>query len=713
MAKSALRGSDRQPMPGAKSVGRADPAERLEVSVLLRRGNAGSLKQRVATLASRKAPGEHMTRQDFEREYGSASADFDAVRKFAAAHKLAVVQEHAGRRTMVLSGTVQQFNAAFGVELERFEHPGGSYRGRVGSVHLPDELGGVVEAVLGLDNRPAAKPHFRLRRTQGKAHPHAGNGGNTSFTPLQIAQRYNFPAGDGQGQCVGIIELGGGERAADLRAYLSELGIATPPNVTVVSVDHAKNDPTGDPSGPDGEVMLDIEVVGAVAPAAKIAVYFAPNTDAGFLDAITTAIHDATNQPSVLSISWGGPESSWTQQSMTAFDSAFQAAAALGITVCVASGDNGSSDGVSDGADHVDFPASSPYALGVRRHQPANAGHCKRQRDGVERRRAGRRHRRRRQQLLPAARVAERAADDIVVRCDDAAGQSRRAGRVRRCRPGDGIRGAHRRNRHRDRRHERGGAAMGRADRAHQRGERQRRRLRQPDPVRVSHGAERHQAGQQRRLRGERGLGRLHRPRQPERRRGGRAVRRRCGGRREPVPQQVFRQERLNKPRSGKRRRMPKVSTCLWFGTEAEMAARFYVSLVPGSSIEHIQRSPGDWPGGKAGEVILVAFTIGGQSFQGLNGGEPAEYGNAASISVMCADQAEVDRLWTALTADGGSEIMCGWLRDRWGVPWQIVPELLPRLLAGAEPAVARRVFDAMTKMIKLDIATLERAAAG
>jgi kumamolisin len=128
-------------------------------------------------------------------------------------------------------------------------------------------------------------------------------------------------------------------------------------------VDHGKNQPTGDPNGPDGEVMLDIEVVGAVAPQASIAVYFAPNTDAGFLDAITTAIHDAVNKPSVISISWGGPESSWTQQSMTAFDDAFQAAAAMGITVCVASGDNGSSDGVTDGADHVDFPASSPHVL--------------------------------------------------------------------------------------------------------------------------------------------------------------------------------------------------------------------------------------------------------------------------------------------------------------------------------------------------------------
>src|SRR5580658_10204199 len=134
---------------------------------------------------------------------------------------------------------------------------------------------------------------------------------------------------------------------------------------------------------------------------------------------------------------------------------------------------------------------------------------------------------------------------------------------------------------------------------------------------------------------------------------------------------------------------MSNVSTCLWFGKDAEAAVRFYVSLVPGSSINHIQRSPGSWPGGEAGDVILLNFTLGGQKFQALNGGDPADYNNAASISVECADQTEVDRLWSALTADGGAEIMCGWLRDKWGVPWQIVPQIMPRLLADPDPAVA------------------------
>lgn len=107
-----------------------------------------------------------------------------------------------------------------------------------------------------------------------------------------------------------------------------------------------------------------------------------------------------------------------------------------------------------------------------------------------------------------------------------------------------------------------------------------------------------------------------------------------------------------------------------------------------------------------------MAFTLGGQSFQALNGGVPAQYGTAASIAVSCADQADVDRLWDALTGEGGAEIQCGWLRDRWGVPWQIVPEALPRLLADPDPAVAARVFAAMQTMVKLDVAALEAAAA-
>jgi len=353
MANILLKGSERVAMPGARVLAPADPAERLEVSLIVRRGAGDEFRARVAELASGGVGRPCLSREEFAQRHGADPADLAAVRAFAVSGGLTVVQEHAARRTVVLSGTVAQFNAAFQVQLQQMQHDSCSYRGRTGSIALPSALDGVVEAVLGLDSRPQASAHFRIRPAASAA---------TSFTPPQVASLYGFPNGTGAGVCVALIELGGGFRPADLDTYFKSLGVASPA-VTAVSVDHAQNAPSGDANGPDGEVMLDIEVVGAIAPQAKIAVYFAPNTDAGFLDAITTAIHDTTNKPSVISISWGGPESTWTAQAMTAMDEAFQAAATLGVTVCIASGDNGSSDGVNDGADHVDFPASSSFAL--------------------------------------------------------------------------------------------------------------------------------------------------------------------------------------------------------------------------------------------------------------------------------------------------------------------------------------------------------------
>jgi kumamolisin len=252
---------------------------------------------------------------------------------------------------------------AFEVALDRYEHQGQQYRARTGGIKLPADLAVSVEAVLGLDNRPQAKPHFRVHAgVNGKKSPKASAPAAVSYSPRQVAQLYQFPLDvDGTGQTVGILELGGGYAAANLKKYFTGLGVKDPA-VTAILVDKGKNDPTNSNSA-DGEVQLDIEVVGSVAPGAKIVVYFAPNTSQGFQDALTTAIHDSTNKPSVISISWGGAESTWTAQSMTAMDSAAQDAAALGVSICVASGDDGSSDGVTDGANHVDFPASSPHVL--------------------------------------------------------------------------------------------------------------------------------------------------------------------------------------------------------------------------------------------------------------------------------------------------------------------------------------------------------------
>jgi kumamolisin len=186
---------------------------------------------------------------------------------------------------------------------------------------------------------------------------------STAFSPVEVARLYDFPVeATGAGQCIALVELGGGYRKADLDEYFQGLGIASPAIVSV-SVDGGMNQPEGDSSGPDGEVVLDVEVAGAVAPGARITVYFAPNTDRGFLDAVSTAIHDDVRRPSTVSISWGGPESTWTGQSMSALDAVLQDAAALGVTVLCASGDAGSGDGATDGLAHCDFPASSPHVV--------------------------------------------------------------------------------------------------------------------------------------------------------------------------------------------------------------------------------------------------------------------------------------------------------------------------------------------------------------
>jgi len=358
-----VRGSERSALKGSRKVGPANPRERILVTVLVRRRPSlqGLSSAVEAIRAIRPRERKHLTHEEFAASHGADPADLEKVQEFAHEHGLGVVEVSPGQRRLVLSGTVATFSKAFGVSLTRYRHPRGTYRGRTGPVRVPQDLVQIIEGVFGLDNRPQAKPHMRISGGKGSAvRPRTGG---ISYTPPQIAGLYDFPPGiNGQGQCIAIIELGGGFRSSDLTTYFQNLGIPLP-LVTASSVDGGANQPTGDSNGPDGEVMLDIEVAGAVAPGATIVVYFAPNTDAGFLDAVNTAIHDTLNKPSAVSISWGAAESEWTNQAMQAMDQAFQDAAALGVTICCASGDNGSTDGAEDGLLHVDFPASSPYAL--------------------------------------------------------------------------------------------------------------------------------------------------------------------------------------------------------------------------------------------------------------------------------------------------------------------------------------------------------------
>ena len=318
------------------------------------------IRRKKSIEAQLKASG-YITHEEYEKEYGASQADVNKVEAFARQYNLITVETNLARRSVILSGSIANMEKAFGVTLSAStDADGNNIRVREGDIYIPAELKDIIEGIFGLDNRPAARPMFKVATKNGQNVSHAA--APQAFTPNQLADIYGFPQGfDGTGQTIAILELGGGFRAADITNYFENLGLNVPA-VQAVLVDGGTNSPTTS-DGADGEVMLDIEVAGAVAPAANIAVYFCPNTDQGFLDGITTAIHDTTNKPSVLSISWGSAEVNWTEQSLNSFNDAFKTASVLGVTICVAAGDSGSSDSVADGKVHVDFPASSPFVL--------------------------------------------------------------------------------------------------------------------------------------------------------------------------------------------------------------------------------------------------------------------------------------------------------------------------------------------------------------
>jgi kumamolisin len=358
-----LAGSEIGPMPHASIVSLPNPCREIEITVVLRRPQGTATESHLAAeelgaLLPRER--RHLSRRAYAAAQGPDQADLNAVTRFARVHGLRVVGRHIAGRTIHLRGSIANVSAAFRTKLAIYRYFNGHYRGRTGPILVPAHLEGVIQAVFGLDNRPVARTHFRRKHELAGIWAHALG---KSYPPPEIAKLYNFPSGaDGTGQCIGIIELGGGFIRSDLQKYFAGLGIRVP-QVVEVGVNGGRNNPTGNPNGPDGEVMLDIEVAGAVAPGAKIVVYFAPNTNQGFLRAINRAIHDNVNQPTTISISWGGPEASWTAQALQSFDQAFQAAAQIGVTVCASAGDGGSSDGVPGHTAHVDFPASSPFVV--------------------------------------------------------------------------------------------------------------------------------------------------------------------------------------------------------------------------------------------------------------------------------------------------------------------------------------------------------------
>src|SRR5581483_1136382 len=280
-----VAGSHRRLAPGSRRIGDARGDEWLEVTVIVRPRSSVPLPSVEELGRQRPRERRHLDRRRFVEAYGATGEDIEAVASFARAHHLDVVQSSAARRSVVLAGTVADMAKAFHTTFARYASPRGEYRGRSGVVRLPHDVAPVVQAVLGLDDRPQAHPQIRAAARAKAAH-HAG-----SFTPPEIARAYNFPGNlEGHGQRIAVIELGGGYRTSQLRSYFSSLGLDMP-RITAVSVDGVRNRPGVDEHA-DSEVMLDIEVIGAVAPAAELLVYFAPLTDRGFVDAVTTAVFD-------------------------------------------------------------------------------------------------------------------------------------------------------------------------------------------------------------------------------------------------------------------------------------------------------------------------------------------------------------------------------------------------------------------------------------
>ncbi len=345
--------SDRVALPGAKALGAANPHAVIEVLLKLRR------KKELPDIASR--PQQPISREELANTYGGSADDMAKVADTMQSFGLRVVSKNPATRSVRLSGTIAQFEAAFQVKLFNYSHPDGNYRGRVGAVHVPAELKDIVQGVFGLDNRRVARRGRRPNPTAPKKSLSAAPA--SMYLPAELAAHYNFPPGDGSGQTVGLLEFGGGYFPSDLSAFCQAANISLP---TVVPVS-ADGTATNAKDGAEGEVMLDIEVVAGACPKATIAVYFAQFTEEGWVTILDTALQDKTNNPCVLSASWGYAEKAgnWSKGAMTQVNEALKEAAMLGVTVCVAAGDDGSSDAVMDGHAHVDFPGSSPYVLSV------------------------------------------------------------------------------------------------------------------------------------------------------------------------------------------------------------------------------------------------------------------------------------------------------------------------------------------------------------
>ncbi len=386
-----IAGSEYVPLAGASLVSPADPREQIQVTIVARPQNAvAELHADRAFAELRPRERQHLSREEFERRHGAHADDLAAVERFARQRGFEVLETSAARHSVVLRGAAGEFSKVFRVEMAHYDHERGRHRAIHGAIHVPKEIAPIVHHVLGLHDRPCARRHLPATGVKAAKEPRG------AFSALELAEIYRFPRhATGKGQCIGVIELGGGYYRSDLEAFFASLKLPMP-KITDVSVGGVKNAPAdrgrveefmsaergkvrdtksgaraanaelrrlADMVQPTIETTMDIELVAGFAPGAHIVVYFAPNTEQGIFHALTTALADKRNRPSVLSLSWGEPEPNVSAKYAALIDEVLKNLANVGVTVCVSSGDFGAHNG-TPGKPSVNFPASSPYALG-------------------------------------------------------------------------------------------------------------------------------------------------------------------------------------------------------------------------------------------------------------------------------------------------------------------------------------------------------------
>jgi kumamolisin len=361
-----LRGSNRAKDPDAVKVGEVDPKEKFSVTI---------------GLSGPKLPGpdeyigKTLTNAELVAKFGASKADADKVAKSLKKFGLKVDHVSLETRSMMVSGTAAAMEAAFKPGMVMMRAPDqGEYRGRQGTLQIPTELKGIVTGVFGLDERQMAN-----RKAASKP---AAASGLSPFSPADLEQLYNFPAGTCAGQTIAIAEFGGGYFADDVATHCKQFqrpvpsiqGIAVDaPAYTLAQIMALPKQQRDIELGNAIEVMMDVEVIAGLCPQAEILVYFSTFDQGGWVDLLDTVIR---KKPAVLSVSWGLAEDDpgWSQNAVSAITDRLNAARLLGITVCVSSGDDGSGDQVDDGNGHVDFPACSQFTLGVGGTMLAKSG---------------------------------------------------------------------------------------------------------------------------------------------------------------------------------------------------------------------------------------------------------------------------------------------------------------------------------------------------